>query len=73
MEFEGFTPISSSHIHSVKYDPIQRKMRVRFQNGDEHTVHGFDPTDYQEFMDAPSQGTHWHRVIKNNFAVERMK
>lgn len=73
MSFDGFTPISSDHIAGAKYDAIQHEMHVKFQNGYVYRVHGVTPTDYQHFMDAPSQGQHWHQVIKNNFGIERVK
>ena len=71
--FDGFTSISSGHIDGAKYDSSERKMTVRFQNGYQYAVHGVSPEHYQEFMEAPSQGEHFHKVIKDNFHVERVK
>ena len=71
--FEGFTPINSGHLDGVKYNSFENKMTVRFQNGYVYDVHGFRPSDYKEFLDAPSQGQHYHAVIKQNFHVERVK
>lgn len=73
MNHDGFTPISSEHIAGAKYDPTQREMFVKFNNGYVYRVHGATSSDYQQFMDAPSQGRHWHDVIKNNFGIERVK
>lgn len=70
---EGFTPISSDHIAGAKYDPLRRQMDVKFQNGYVYRAHGVSSHDYQQFMSAPSQGQHWHQVIKNNFGIERVK
>ena len=72
-KIDGFTPISSGHIDGAKYNSMDRKMTVRFQNGYHYTVHGFSPEDYQDFMNAPSQGSQWHAVIKKNFHIERVK
>ena len=71
--FESFTPISSGHIDGVHYDSMEKKMAVRFTNGYVYHVHGVLPEHYQEFVNAPSQGEHWHSVIKDNFHVERVK
>lgn len=73
LKSEGYTPISSGHIAGAKYDPLARDMTVKFQNGYVYRVHGVTPHDYQQFMAAPSQGEHWHQVIKNNFGIERVK
>ena len=71
--FEGFEPISSDHMDGAKFHPLENKMTVRYKNGYQYVVHGVSPKDYQEFMDAPSQGSHFHKVIKPNFHVERVK
>lgn len=71
--FEGFTPISSAHMDGVKYDSLERKMHIRYQNGYVYTVHGVSQEAYQEFMDAPSQGEHFHANIKDQYHVERVK
>lgn len=70
---DGFTEISSDHIHGAKYNPLDRTIRVRFRNGYEYEVHGATAQDYQDFLNASSQGEHWHRVIKQNFGIERVK
>ena len=71
--FEGFTPISSGHMDGVKYNSMDKKMTIRYSNGYVYDVHGVLPEHFQEFMDAPSQGEHYHKFIKDNFHVERVK
>jgi hypothetical protein len=71
--FDGFEPISSGHLDGVKYDSMEKKMVVRFTNGYQYAVHGVTPEHYQEFVKAPSQGEHFHAVIKPNFHIERVK
>ncbi len=70
---ENFTDISSDHLSGARYDAFENKAYVKFQNGYVYAVHGMSPEDYRTFMDAPSQGSHFHSQIKNNFAVERVK
>lgn len=73
-KFDGFTKLKGSgHLDAVKYESYERKMTVRFQNGAVYDVHGVQPQAYQDFMDAPSQGQHYHDHIKDNYAVERVK
>lgn len=71
--FEGFTPIKSGHIDGAKYDDLARKMIVRFSNGYHYAVHGVSQEDYQAFMDAGSQGEHYHQILKPNFHIDRVK
>jgi hypothetical protein len=71
--FEGFTPISSDHMDGASYNAIEHSMRVRFKNGYVYHVHGISAADYQKFMDAPSQGEHYHKHIKPNYHIERVR
>lgn len=71
--FEGFTPISSDHLDGARYSSLDQMMYVRFQNGYVYAVHGVSPEDFRKFMDAPSQGAHYHAVIKPNYHIERVK
>lgn len=71
--FEDFTPLSSGHLDGARYNAMDRVMHVRFQNGYTYAAHGVSPEDYEAFMSAPSQGQHYHSVIKQNFHVERVK
>ena len=70
---DGFTPISSAHMDGTKYDHSERAMTIRYKNGSQYKVHGVSLDHYQEFMDAPSQGEHYHKYIKDNFHIERVK
>jgi hypothetical protein len=71
--FEDFENISSGHLDGAKYDSFEQKLRIRFQNGSVYTVHGVSPEDYRAFMDAPSQGAHYHANFKANYHVEKTK
>ena len=68
-----FTPISSDHIDGARHNSIDRIMTVRYKNGYVYEVHGISAEDYQAFMDAPSQGAHWHANIKDNYHITRVK
>jgi KTSC domain-containing protein len=71
--FDGFTPISSGHLDGAKYFPMSRMLHIRFQNGYVYAVHGVSSEAYKEFMDAPSQGEHYHKFIKDQYHVERVR
>ena len=71
--FAGFTKIDSDHLDGVKYDPITHIMQVRFQNGYVYAVQGVTPKAHQAFLDAPSQGEHYHQHIKDNYTIHRVR
>jgi hypothetical protein len=70
---DGFTPIDSGHIAGAKYDSFAHQATIKFKNGYHYAVTGLTPEEYQAFLDAPSQGEHFHNTIKNRFQVERVK
>jgi hypothetical protein len=70
---DGFTPIDSGHLSGAKYDSFTRQATIKFQNGYHYVVHNMSPEAYRDFMDAPSQGEHYHGRIKNDFKIERVK
>ncbi len=72
-KFDGFTPLNSGHLDGVRYDPIQRKMTVRFANGYQYLVHGISADSYKAFLEAPSHGEHYHAMIKDQYHVERVR
>lgn len=72
--FEGFTPVQdSTHMDGYKYSSVDRKLTVRFKNGYVYEAHGVTPEDHQAFVESPSQGTHWHRALKDSHHIERVK
>ncbi len=71
---DGFTTIEGSdHLDGYKYSQMDHKLTLKFQNGYQYVVHGFAPEDHQSFLDAPSQGEHFHNFIKPNYHIERVK
>lgn len=71
--FEDFTPIDSGHIDGARYNSVDRKVSVRFKNGYVYEVQNVHPEDYQAFLDAPSQGEHYHQIFKGQYQIERVK
>ena len=73
MNRDGFTPHDSDHIDGSKHNTFTRRMTVRFKNGSEYVVHGVSGDTYRDFLNAPSQGEHFHTVIKPSYPIERKK
>ena len=66
------TPVSSSNIASVGYDPSTLTLEVEFKNGS--VYHYFDVPEnmYQELMRASSVGKFMHANIKNNYRYTKV-
>lgn len=71
--FDGFERLRSEHMDGAKFDAGQRKMTVRFKNGYEYVVHGISADSYRAFLDAPSQGEHYHANIRDHYHIERVR
>jgi hypothetical protein len=71
---EQMIEVDSGHLHSVSHhNAMDQSMTIQFKNGYQYKVHGISAKAYQDFMNAPSQGNHYHNFIKDNYAVERIK
>jgi hypothetical protein len=72
--FDGFTPVQdSTHMDGESYDPIAKQLKVRYKNGYVYVAHGLSSEEYQAFKSAPSQGSHWHWVLRDSHHIERVK
>jgi hypothetical protein len=72
--FEGFTEVKdSTHMDGFRYDPVARKLTVRYRNGYVYEASGVSPEEHKAFAEAPSQGAHWHWAVKNSHDVVRVK
>lgn len=71
---DGFTTIEGSdHLDGYKYSQMDHKLTLKFKNGYVYDVHHVPLEEHQAFVNAPSQGEHFHKIIKDNYHVERVK
>ena len=61
------TPVHSSNIRSVGYDPAWRTLEVEFHSGGLYHYSGVPETVYHGFMRAASKGTYFHDHIKGRY------
>lgn len=61
------TPVRSSNIRSVGYDPNTRTLEVEFNNDGVYQYSGVPETIYQGFMRAASKGSYFHDHIKDRY------
>jgi hypothetical protein len=59
------TPVASSTIVSIGYDPESLTLEVEFKNGTVCQYTDVPPGEYEAFMYAESKGSYLHSNIKN--------
>lgn len=63
---------SSSLIERTIFDDQENTFIVYFKNGAAYEYSGFDVDDYDNFVNASSQGSYFTRNIKNNFSFSKL-
>lgn len=67
------TPVRSSNIRSVGYDPASRTLEVEFHSGGLYQYSGVPEIIYQGFMRAVSKGSHFHNHIKDRYPDRQVR
>lgn len=64
------TPLKSSTIAAVGYDPGRQVMTVQFNSRPEpYDFHGVPPELHEQFMAAPSPGSFFHQNFRGKFTA----
>lgn len=66
------TPVSSSTVVSVGYEPSTLTLEVEFKNGSIYQYFDMPDSVYQELMRASSVGKFLNANIKNNYRYVRL-
>lgn len=61
------TPVDSSAIASVGYDPESRKLHVEFHSGKVHEYTDVEPETHASLLAAPSIGAHFSKHIRPHY------
>lgn len=62
-----FTPINSSAISGMDYDPETSTLTVHFTSGQSYTYAGVPPSVAAGLPSAPSPGKYFNSMIRPNF------
>lgn len=65
------TPVVSSNLAFVGYDPASQTLRIQFHNGT-YDYFGVPENVYYALMNAPSKGEYHAAYIKNNYSYQRV-
>jgi hypothetical protein len=61
------TPVKSSNVKSVGYDPATKAMEVEFHTGAVYTHSGVSANDHSALVNSSSIGSHYHKNFKGKF------
>lgn len=59
------TPVKSSNLSAVGYDPATRALTVQFKSGASHHYADVSPEAHAALMAAESVGKHFHAHIRS--------
>ncbi|HVX56934.1 MAG TPA: KTSC domain-containing protein [Candidatus Saccharimonadales bacterium] len=58
------SPVKSSNLKTVGYDPATKTLEVEFHSGAVHQYAGITPGAHQALVRAPSIGSHFHQYFR---------
>jgi hypothetical protein len=66
------TPVSSSNIAAIGYDPDRGVLEVEFTNGAVYFYSGVPLGEYEGIMSADSKGKYLHANIKGRYPYGKL-
>ena len=65
-------PLDSKLLAAAAYIAVRRLLYLRFNSGELYRYFTFPAEQYQDFLDAESQGRYFLAHIRNQFPYERL-
>lgn len=66
------TPVSSSNLKSVGYDPITTTLEIEFLSGRVYQYYGVSQLVYNQLMAASSHGSFFNAYIRDNYRYRQL-
>jgi hypothetical protein len=66
------TPVSSSNLRSIGYDPETATLEVEFNTGAVYQYHGVPQEAFDSLMQAGSKGAYFNANIKNSYGSSKL-
>ena len=66
------TPVQSSQIASVGYDPATKTLEIKFTRGGHYAYANVSQDAYAALIGAKSIGSHFHSHIRGQFNHKRL-
>ena len=67
------TPVVSSNLRSVGYDPSSKTLEIEFNSGGVYQYHNVPQTIYEQLMMASSHGKFFHALIRNVYGYSKIR
>jgi len=64
--------VKSTNIREIGYDPITRRLRVKFLNGDTGEYLDVPRAAWEAFRAAPSKGRHLHQHLRGSYEWQKV-
>ncbi len=69
---DDLTPVTSSSINAIGYDPETQALHVEFSSGQRYEYPGITPETHQTLLNAPSVGAHFSKHIRPNHSGRKL-
>ena len=66
------TPVSSSNLRSIGYEPETSTLEVEFNTGAVYQYHGVPQEAFDSLMQAGSKGAYFNANIKNSYGTTKL-
>jgi hypothetical protein len=66
------SPVSSSSLVAVGYDPARRELDIQFVSGRIYRYFGVPSPAHEALMRAPSKGRHFNVYIRDRYRFRRL-
>ena len=67
------TPVASSDLKSVGYDPKTKTLEIAFNSGGIYQYSNVPEMEYRSLMSAGSHGKYFHRHIKGSYSYRKIR
>lgn len=66
------TPVTSSNVAAVGYDPDTRTLEVEFKSGAAYSYSGVPAEIHRSLVESPSVGAYFSANIKDHYPTTRL-
>lgn len=67
------TPVSSSNLISVGYDPVSSTLEIEFKGSSLYQYFDVPSNEYEGLMAASSHGEYFHANIRDSYRYEKLR
>jgi hypothetical protein len=73
IEFICEKPVQSTWITDLTHNRPNRVLTMRLSNGKSFSINGINRGMFERWTRSPSKGQFWHKFVKGNYIVKRIK